>query len=51
MLAQLEAILTDAIHIVFPGLLVTSIVGFVPAFALPGGKPQEASRQHESVAA
>jgi hypothetical protein len=42
-LAQLEGALSDAIHVVFLGLLATTVVGVVLAGLLPGGRPREAS--------
>jgi MFS family permease len=42
-LAQLEGALSDAIHVVFVGILVTTVVGLGLATLLPGGRPREAS--------
>ena len=40
-LQQLEAALADAVHLVFVGILVSTVVAVVLAALLPGGRPAE----------
>jgi EmrB/QacA subfamily drug resistance transporter len=49
-LSQLESALADAMHVVFLGILVTTIAGVVLAVLLPGGRPREASGPGEPPA-
>jgi MFS family permease len=42
-LLQLEAVLNDAIHVVFLGILVTTLAGLVLAVLVPGGRAHEGS--------
>ena len=49
--AQLEGALSDAIHVVFLGMLATTVASLALAGLLPGGRPRESTRAAEPASA